>query len=52
LNVPPDFRLITDSAFPKIGVVGARLLSPLKDDVLKKLSGEEYREAVLLNAKI
>jgi hypothetical protein len=52
LNLPRDYQWIADSAFPKIGAVGARLLSSLQDDVLQELSWERYGEAVLLNAKI
>ena len=40
MNLSSDYRLLADSAFPKIGAVGTRLLSPVKDGLL------------LLNAKI
>jgi len=42
--------LSNDSAFPKLRAFGARLVFPMK--VLEDMSGEEYRQASTLDAKI
>jgi len=36
-------RILCDSAFPKYGQVGSRLLSPMKEDALQCLAGSEFR---------
>jgi len=48
LDLPGGDRLIVDSEFPKIGVVGACLLSSLKDDVSQELSESKYRAVLLM----
>jgi hypothetical protein len=39
-------RLFRDSAFPKYGQVGSRLLSPMKEDAFQRLEGSEFRDVL------
>jgi hypothetical protein len=47
-----DFKLLGDSAFQSQGSLSSRMMTPLKETSLNKLSGDELKNALVRNKLI